>query len=35
MSWVKQQGLRGAFSWEFSGDTANGELATAIHTGLQ
>ncbi|MET9463287.1 glycoside hydrolase family 18 chitinase [Streptomyces sp. NPDC006544] len=35
MSWVKQQGLRGAFSWEFSGDTANGELANAIHTGLQ
>ncbi|WP_251072699.1 glycoside hydrolase family 18 chitinase [Streptomyces sp. ISL-43] len=35
MTWVKQQGLKGAFFWEFSGDTTNGELATAIHTGLQ
>ncbi|MEV8530973.1 glycoside hydrolase family 18 chitinase [Streptomyces sp. NPDC051211] len=35
MSWAKQQGLRGAFYWEFSGDTANGELANAVHTGLQ
>ncbi|RKT06931.1 chitinase (glycosyl hydrolase family 18) [Streptomyces sp. 3211.6] len=35
MSWLKNQGLRGAFFWEFSGDTANGELANAIHTGLQ
>ncbi|CAM5582039.1 chitinase [Streptomyces avidinii] len=35
MTWVKQQGLRGAFSWEFSGDTTNGELASAIHAGLQ
>ncbi|MFF4098298.1 glycosyl hydrolase family 18 protein [Streptomyces sp. NPDC001903] len=35
MSWTKQQGLRGAFYWEFSGDTANGELANAVHTGLQ
>ncbi|MEU3775939.1 glycoside hydrolase family 18 chitinase [Streptomyces sp. NPDC032472] len=35
MSWTKSQGLRGAFFWEFSGDTANGELANAIHTGLQ
>ncbi|MFD8979934.1 glycosyl hydrolase family 18 protein [Streptomyces sp. NPDC059564] len=35
MSWAKQQGLKGAFFWEFSGDTANGELAGAIHTGLQ
>lgn len=35
MSWAKQQGLKGAFFWEFSGDTANGELASAIHTGLQ
>ncbi|MFF4369801.1 glycosyl hydrolase family 18 protein [Streptomyces sp. NPDC001594] len=34
-SWLKNQGLRGAFFWEFSGDTANGELANAIHTGLQ
>ncbi|MCY0933438.1 glycoside hydrolase family 18 chitinase [Streptomyces sp. H34-S4] len=35
MTWVKQQGLKGAFFWEFSGDTTNGELASAIHTGLQ
>ncbi|MFE2285729.1 glycosyl hydrolase family 18 protein [Streptomyces sp. NPDC059443] len=35
MTWVKQQGLRGAFSWEFSGDTTNGELASAISSGLQ
>ncbi|MEU6863781.1 glycoside hydrolase family 18 chitinase [Streptomyces sp. NPDC046876] len=35
MTWTKNQGLRGAFFWEFSGDTANGELANAIHTGLQ
>ncbi|MFE2307935.1 glycosyl hydrolase family 18 protein [Streptomyces sp. NPDC059411] len=35
MTWVKQQGLRGAFSWEFSGDTTNGELANAISSGLQ
>lgn len=35
MSWAKQQGLKGAFFWEFSGDTANGELASAVHTGLK
>ncbi|WP_328927686.1 glycoside hydrolase family 18 chitinase [Streptomyces sp. NBC_00190] len=35
MTWAKNQGLKGAFFWEFSGDTANGELANAIHTGLQ
>ncbi|WP_185911131.1 glycoside hydrolase family 18 chitinase [Streptomyces sp. WAC07149] len=34
MTWLKNQGLKGAFFWEFSGDTANGELANAIHTGL-
>ncbi|MER7171777.1 glycoside hydrolase family 18 chitinase [Streptomyces mesophilus] len=34
MTWAKNQGLGGAFFWEFSGDTANGELATAIHNGL-
>ncbi|MEU0106887.1 glycoside hydrolase family 18 chitinase [Streptomyces sp. NPDC006251] len=34
MSWARNQGLGGAFFWEFSGDTANGELAAAIHTGL-
>ncbi|MFJ8164519.1 glycosyl hydrolase family 18 protein [Streptomyces sp. NPDC096136] len=35
MAWLKNQGLKGAFFWEFSGDTAAGELAAAIHTGLQ
>ncbi|MBW5482941.1 glycoside hydrolase family 18 chitinase [Streptomyces bambusae] len=35
MTWARNQGLRGAFFWEFSGDTANGELANAIHTGLR
>ncbi|MDJ0379376.1 glycoside hydrolase family 18 chitinase [Streptomyces sp. G-G2] len=35
MSYVKNQGLRGAFFWEFSGDTSNGELLTAIDSGLK
>ncbi|MGW2581482.1 glycosyl hydrolase family 18 protein [Streptomyces virginiae] len=35
MTWAKQQSLRGAFYWEFSGDTTGGELANAVHTGLQ
>ncbi|MGW1891104.1 glycosyl hydrolase family 18 protein [Streptomyces sp. NPDC002004] len=35
MSWAKGQGLRGAFFWEFSGDTAGGELVSAISSGLQ
>ena len=30
MSYVSQQGLGGAFFWELSGDTANGELITAM-----
>ncbi|MER6474963.1 glycoside hydrolase family 18 chitinase [Streptomyces filamentosus] len=34
MSWAKNQGLGGAFFWEFSGDTTNGELVTAINSGL-
>uniref|UniRef100_UPI0040402A4A glycosyl hydrolase family 18 protein n=1 Tax=Streptomyces sp. SJL17-4 TaxID=2967224 RepID=UPI0040402A4A len=34
MSWAKNQGLGGAFFWEFSGDTGNGELVGAINTGL-
>ncbi|MEE1757169.1 glycoside hydrolase family 18 chitinase [Streptomyces sp. SP18CS02] len=34
MSWAKTQGLGGAFFWEFSGDTSNGELVSAIHNGL-
>ncbi|WP_419997874.1 glycoside hydrolase family 18 protein [Streptomyces boninensis] len=34
MGWAKQQGLGGAFFWEFSGDTAGGELAAAVSSGL-
>jgi chitinase len=34
MSWVKQQGLGGAFFWEFSGDTPDGQLVTALSDGL-
>ncbi|SDJ76986.1 glycoside hydrolase family 18 chitinase [Streptomyces indicus] len=34
MTWAKNQGLGGAFFWEFSGDTANGELVSAIRSGL-
>ncbi|MFE9257521.1 glycosyl hydrolase family 18 protein [Streptomyces sp. NPDC006879] len=34
MNYVKSQNLGGAFFWEFSGDTSNGELAGAIHNGL-
>ncbi|GGW57310.1 glycoside hydrolase family 18 chitinase [Streptomyces griseoloalbus] len=35
MAWAKSQGLGGAFFWEFSGDTANGELVSAIDGGLK
>ncbi|GAA1417325.1 glycoside hydrolase family 18 chitinase [Streptomyces thermospinosisporus] len=35
MSWAKNQGLGGAFFWEFSGDSANGELVSAIDSGLR
>ncbi|MFF7972262.1 glycosyl hydrolase family 18 protein [Streptomyces sp. NPDC007905] len=34
MAWAKNQGLGGAFFWEFSGDTGNGELVSAINSGL-
>jgi chitinase len=34
MSYAKSQGLGGAFFWEFSGDTSNGELIGAIKSGL-
>ncbi|GAB1510912.1 glycosyl hydrolase family 18 protein [Actinophytocola sp. KF-1] len=34
MSWSKTQGLGGAFFWELSGDTTNGELITALSGGL-
>ncbi|MFG2625521.1 glycosyl hydrolase family 18 protein [Streptomyces sp. NPDC048473] len=35
MTWAKGQGLGGAFFWEFSGDTTNGELVSAINNGLK
>ncbi|MDX1341434.1 MAG: glycosyl hydrolase family 18 protein, partial [Reinekea sp.] len=34
MNYVKQQGLTGAFFWELSGDTTDGELIRAIDNGL-
>ena len=34
MSWAKTQGLGGAFFWEFSGDTSDGELVSAINANL-
>jgi len=34
MTYAKNQGLGGAFFWEFSGDTSNGELISAIKNGL-
>ncbi|MER6130235.1 glycoside hydrolase family 18 chitinase [Streptomyces sp. NPDC001795] len=34
MAWAKNQGLGGAFFWEFSGDTSNGELVSALSNGL-
>ncbi|GGS19917.1 chitinase [Streptomyces humidus] len=34
MAWARNQGLGGAFFWEFSGDTGNGELVNAISNGL-
>ncbi|MCX4660054.1 glycoside hydrolase family 18 chitinase [Streptomyces uncialis] len=35
MAWAKNQKLGGAFFWSADGDTSNGELVNAIHTGLQ
>ncbi|EFL02662.1 chitinase C [Streptomyces sp. SPB78] len=35
MAWAKSQNLGGAFFWEFSGDTSNGELVSAINDGLK
>ncbi|EDY45958.1 glycoside hydrolase family 18 chitinase [Streptomyces sp. SPB074] len=35
MAWAKSQNLGGAFAWEFSGDTGNGELVTAMSDGLK
>ncbi|MFI9425960.1 glycosyl hydrolase family 18 protein [Streptomyces achromogenes] len=34
MAWANTQGLGGAFFWDFTGDTANGELVTAISDNL-
>ncbi|MCC5581126.1 fibronectin type III domain-containing protein [Microtetraspora sp. AC03309] len=34
MSYAKNQSLGGSFFWELSGDTANGELITAMKNGL-
>jgi len=34
MNYANQQGLGGAFFWELSGDTSNGELITAMDGGL-
>ncbi|MFI2645675.1 glycosyl hydrolase family 18 protein [Streptomyces sp. NPDC018610] len=34
MSWANGQGLGGAFFWEFSGDTSDGELVNALSSGL-
>ncbi|RLL70668.1 glycoside hydrolase family 18 protein [Streptomyces sp. Z26] len=34
MGWAKEQGLGGAFFWDFSGDTADGELVTAVDSNL-
>ncbi len=34
MSYANDQGLGGAFFWELSGDTTDGELITAMHNGL-
>jgi chitinase len=34
MTYARNQGLGGAFFWELSGDTANGEQITALRNGL-
>ncbi|MFS2294097.1 MAG: hypothetical protein FWJ90_15605 [Actinomadura sp.] len=33
-AYARDEGLAGAFFWELSGDTANGELITALRNGL-
>lgn len=35
MAYTKQQNLAGAFFWELSGDTSNGELVSALSNGLK
>ncbi|MEV8097055.1 glycosyl hydrolase family 18 protein [Kitasatospora sp. NPDC085879] len=34
-AWIKSQGLAGAMIWSFDGDTASGELMTAVDNGLK
>ncbi len=34
MGYARTNGLGGAFFWELSGDTTNGELITAMRNGL-
>ncbi|MFF0970233.1 glycosyl hydrolase family 18 protein [Streptomyces sp. NPDC003703] len=34
-AWIKSKGLLGGFVWEMSGDTSNGQLMTALDTGLK
>ena len=34
LQWAKTKGLGGAFFWEFSGDTTNGELISAIKSNV-
>ncbi|MER6916544.1 glycosyl hydrolase family 18 protein [Streptomyces sp. NPDC000594] len=33
-AWIRSKGLLGAMVWEMSGDTPNGTLMNALHTGL-
>jgi chitinase len=33
-AWIKANGLGGAMIWSMDGDTANGELMTAVHQGI-
>ncbi len=35
MNYLKQQGLGGAFFWELTGDTSNGELIHAMDSGMK
>lgn len=35
VNYAKVRGLGGVFFWEFSGDTSDGELATAIHNAIR
>lgn len=35
LRWAERQGLGGAFFWELSGDTPDGELVRAVHAGVR